>query len=336
MAAVVLFRLHCTIMMRGSSFDLKFSWALHAKTPLHVFLIGFYFKCSFEGVLLWRGNRNAANAPHLSTPLCAGCGSLYPDFSLSLVFFDSLHALISTPISFWLWVILQPQLKIDMVWQWQSAMLNYWKSLWLCLLPIWPSLIVSSAILHSKIISIVIYCRAKRYHQKKSHLLPFALMWELLQKKKAHLCVGVQQLLCKKWHFLTNSSAGLWETGGGILDCTLWLTLIRYNYIKLKMEINANGACNWDTTHTTGSKTVQLHNLKWIVHVCACVCDQGNYKRKRNQTVENFVKLTVRMEQKKKRNSQDLDSGEGGEILETAKSLLDFFGFFGWICHGFS
>lgn len=184
MAAVVLFRLHCTIMMRGSSFDLKFSWALHAKTPLHVFLIGFYFKCSFEGVLLWRGNRNAANAPHLSTPLCADCGSLYPDFSLSLVFFDSLHALISTPISFWLWVILQPRLKIDMVWQWQSAMLNYWKSLWLCLLPIWTSLIVSSAILHSNIVSIVIYCRAKRYHQKKSHLPPFCINVRTFAKKK--------------------------------------------------------------------------------------------------------------------------------------------------------
>lgn len=35
-------------------------------------------------------------------------------------------------------------------------------------------------------------------------------------------------------------------------------------------------------------------------------------------------------------NSQDLDSGEGGEMLETARSLLDFLGFFGWICHGFS
>lgn len=28
-------------------------------------------------------------------------------------------------------------------------------------------------------------------------------------------------------------------------------------------------------------------------------------------------------------NLQDLDSGEGGEMLDTAKSLLDFLGFFG-------
>lgn len=34
-------------------------------------------------------------------------------------------------------------------------------------------------------------------------------------------------------------------------------------------------------------------------------------------------------EKKKLNNSQDLDSGEGGERLETAKSLFDFLGFFG-------
>lgn len=37
-----------------------------------------------------------------------------------------------------------------------------------------------------------------------------------------------------------------------------------------------------------------------------------------------------------KLNLQDFDSGDGGEILETARSLLDFFGFFGVICHDFS
>lgn len=34
-------------------------------------------------------------------------------------------------------------------------------------------------------------------------------------------------------------------------DYTLWLTLITYNYIKLKMEIEAAGAYNWDTNDTT-------------------------------------------------------------------------------------
>lgn len=33
--------------------------------------------------------------------------------------------------------------------------------------------------------------------------------------------------------------------------------------------------------------------------MCVRVCDEDNYKRKRNQTVENFVKLKVHMKQKK-------------------------------------
>lgn len=36
------------------------------------------------------------------------------------------------------------------------------------------------------------------------------------------------------------------------------------------------------------------------------------------------------------RDSHDLDSGEGGEMLDTARSLFDFLGFLGWICQGFS
>lgn len=32
----------------------------------------------------------------------------------------------------------------------------------------------------------------------------------------------------------------------------------------------------------------------------------------------------------------DLDSGEGGEMFETARSLLDFFGFFAFVCQGLS
>lgn len=39
--------------------------------------------------------------------------------------------------------------------------------------------------------------------------------------------------------------------------------------------------------------------------------------------------VCVKVAHRKKTNLQDLDSGEGGEMLETAKSLLDFFGFFG-------
>lgn len=35
-------------------------------------------------------------------------------------------------------------------------------------------------------------------------------------------------------------------------------------------------------------------------------------------------------------DSHDLDSGDGGEMLDTARSLFDFLGFLGWICQGFS
>ncbi len=35
-------------------------------------------------------------------------------------------------------------------------------------------------------------------------------------------------------------------------------------------------------------------------------------------------------------DSRDLDSGDGGEMLDTARSLFDFLGFLGWICQGFS
>lgn len=37
------------------------------------------------------------------------------------------------------------------------------------------------------------------------------------------------------------------------------------------MEIKVNGASNWDTSDTTGIKTVQLEILKWIECVCVCV-----------------------------------------------------------------
>lgn len=55
------------------------------------------------------------------------------------------------------------------------------------------------------------------------------------------------------------------------------------------MKIKVNGACNWDTTDTTGIKTVQLHILKWILCVWVCLCNQRNHKK--NHKVENFADL---------------------------------------------
>lgn len=44
------------------------------------------------------------------------------------------------------------------------------------------------------------------------------------------------------------------------------------------MEIKVNGACNWDTTDTTGIKTVQLHIPKWV---CVRACNQRNHRKLR-------------------------------------------------------
>ncbi len=190
MIAFVLFLRYCTITMRGSSFHFNFSWALHTKTPRHVFLMRFDFKCSFEGFLLWRCSRIAASAHILSTPRSAECRLLFPDFSLSLVFRYSLRALIPTPVSSWLREMVWPQPKIDLVWQWWSIMLNYWSGLWLGLLPIWPSLVVSRVILHSKIIDTVIYYRTKKsYHQRNLLIcIHSVLMQELCEQFIFRVC----------------------------------------------------------------------------------------------------------------------------------------------------
>lgn len=153
-------------------------------------------------------------------------------------------------------------------------------------------------------------------------------MQELCEQFIFWMCgfAAAAQQVYKKQRFLMNSSAGLWEAERRTLDYTLWLTLIRYNYTKLKMEIKPNGACNWDTSDTTGIKIVQLEILKWVESVCVCASTWS-------QNNSGAPKLCWKVQNW---NSQDLDSGDGGEMLETARSLLDFFGFFGWICHGFS
>lgn len=65
---------------------------------------------------------------------------------------------------------------------------------------------------------------------------------------------------------------------------------------------------------------IASHSEVDCVSVCACVC-AINIITKQNQNLVH--------RERKKKNLQDLDSGEGGEMLETAKSLLDFLGFFG-------
>lgn len=87
-----------------------------------------------------------------------------------------------------------------------------------------------------------------------------------------------------------NSSAGLPEAGRRTLDYTLWLTLIRYNYVKLKMEIKVNGACNCDTSDKTGMESMQLHILKWMVCVYVCGGNSGcRAQKKKKETYKTWI-----------------------------------------------
>lgn len=98
-----------------------------------------------------------------------------------------------------------------------------------------------------------------------------------------------------------NSSAGLPEAGRRTLDYTLWLTLIRYNYVKLKMEIKVNGACNCDTSDKTGMESMQLHILKWMV--CVYVCG-GNSGCRAQKKKKKLTRLGFWWGRRDARNSQ--------------------------------
>lgn len=57
MTAAVLSFLYCRVM-RGISFSLKVSWALHTKIPIYVFLIRLGLKSSFEAIYTIRTPRS--------------------------------------------------------------------------------------------------------------------------------------------------------------------------------------------------------------------------------------------------------------------------------------